>query len=217
LGWTDGRNVRIDTRWSAGDADRSRRYAAELFALAPDVVAGSTRRLLGNLFHLRDLGRHELKGITEPVAAWAVEGVSESESRFEAARAAGLTDLIGRENELDFLLERQRLAWQLAGLWREKISSAQLRSPSNRILVRNGVSDPLGSRINRNEEVLPNLPNARPHSMTALGTGLLRKLAAAEGPDQHDRARAQKNTLQPHRHQHWIIRRIHHQKCSHQT
>ena len=33
LGWTDGRNVRIDTRWGAGDADRIRKYAAELFAL----------------------------------------------------------------------------------------------------------------------------------------------------------------------------------------
>src|SRR5262249_57672080 len=38
-------------------------------------------------------------------------GLSDSESRFEAIRVAGLTDLIGREDELDFLLERQRLAW----------------------------------------------------------------------------------------------------------
>jgi putative ABC transport system substrate-binding protein len=43
LGWTDGRNIRIDVRWAAGDAERSRRYAAELVALAPDVIlaAGS--------------------------------------------------------------------------------------------------------------------------------------------------------------------------------
>ena len=38
LGWTDGGNVRIDTRWAAGDVDLFRRYAAELFALAPDVI-----------------------------------------------------------------------------------------------------------------------------------------------------------------------------------
>jgi putative ABC transport system substrate-binding protein len=38
LGWTDGRNVRIDLRWSAGDPERIRRYAAELVALAPDVI-----------------------------------------------------------------------------------------------------------------------------------------------------------------------------------
>ena len=38
LGWTEGRNVRIDTRWTAGNADLQRRYAAELVALAPDVI-----------------------------------------------------------------------------------------------------------------------------------------------------------------------------------
>ena len=41
LGWTDGRNVRIDYRWAAADADRSRTYAAELVALAPDVILAS--------------------------------------------------------------------------------------------------------------------------------------------------------------------------------
>src|SRR5262245_33760800 len=38
LGWTDGRNVRIDYRWAAGDAERTRRYAVELAALASDVI-----------------------------------------------------------------------------------------------------------------------------------------------------------------------------------
>src|SRR5215467_4138596 len=38
LGWTDGRNVRIDHRWGLGNADRLRRYAAELVALAPDAI-----------------------------------------------------------------------------------------------------------------------------------------------------------------------------------
>ena len=41
LGWTDGRNVQIDYRWAAADADRSRTYAAELVALAPDVILAS--------------------------------------------------------------------------------------------------------------------------------------------------------------------------------
>ena len=75
-----------------GDAPN---LAARLQALAEPgtiVVAASTRRLLGDLFRLRDLGRHEVKGIAEPVTAWAVEGVSASESRFEAVHAAGLTD-----------------------------------------------------------------------------------------------------------------------------
>src|SRR5262252_3387363 len=92
--------------------------AARLQALAEPgtiVVAASTRRLLGDLFRLRDLGQREVKGITQPVAAWMVEGVSASESRFEAVHTVNLTDLIGRENELDFLLERQRLAWKGEG------------------------------------------------------------------------------------------------------
>ena len=38
LGWTDGRNLRIDIRWGGGDADRLRKNAAELVALAPDVI-----------------------------------------------------------------------------------------------------------------------------------------------------------------------------------
>jgi hypothetical protein len=41
LGWTDGRNVRIDYRWGAGDAERSRKYAAELVTLGPDVILAS--------------------------------------------------------------------------------------------------------------------------------------------------------------------------------
>jgi putative ABC transport system substrate-binding protein len=42
LGWTDGRNVRIDYRWTAGDPENSRKYAAELVALAPDVILASS-------------------------------------------------------------------------------------------------------------------------------------------------------------------------------
>ena len=42
LGWTDGRNVRIDARWAPGDVERFRTYAAELVALAPDVILAAT-------------------------------------------------------------------------------------------------------------------------------------------------------------------------------
>jgi putative tryptophan/tyrosine transport system substrate-binding protein len=42
LGWTNGRNVRMDIRWSAGDPERNRRYAAELVALTPDAILAST-------------------------------------------------------------------------------------------------------------------------------------------------------------------------------
>ena len=49
LGWTDGRNVRIDYRWAAADADRSRTYAAELVALAPDVILASASQSVAAL------------------------------------------------------------------------------------------------------------------------------------------------------------------------
>ena len=49
LGWIDGRNVRIDTRWGAGDAERNRAYAAELVALAPDVILASGGAVVGTL------------------------------------------------------------------------------------------------------------------------------------------------------------------------
>ena len=49
LGWTVGRNVRIDYRWAAGDADDIRRYAAELVALAPDVILATGSATVGPL------------------------------------------------------------------------------------------------------------------------------------------------------------------------
>jgi class 3 adenylate cyclase/predicted ATPase len=70
------------------------------------VVAESTRKLLGNLFNLQDLGAQDLKGIGAPVKAWAALQPASVESRFEALHATGLTELVGREEELDLLLRR---------------------------------------------------------------------------------------------------------------
>jgi len=83
--------------------------AARLQSVAePDmvVIAESTQRLIGNLFELEDLGTKDLKGIDEPVRAWAALRPSSVESRFEAFHASGLTDLVGRQEELDALLRR---------------------------------------------------------------------------------------------------------------
>src|SRR5262245_25926785 len=49
LGWTDGRNMSIDTRWSAGDAADTRKFAGELVALAPDVILASGGTVVGPL------------------------------------------------------------------------------------------------------------------------------------------------------------------------
>src|SRR5262245_61848595 len=70
------------------------------------VIAEGTRRLLGNLFELKDLGARELKGIAGPTRAWAALRASSVEGRFEALHAAGLTALVGREEETDLLLRR---------------------------------------------------------------------------------------------------------------
>ena len=67
------------------------------------VIAESTRRLLGSFFQLDDLGMRSLKGIAGPVRAWAVLQASSVASRFEALHATGLTALVGREEEFEFL------------------------------------------------------------------------------------------------------------------
>src|SRR6516164_2818895 len=88
--------------------------AARLQAEAPlggVVIAPATRRLAGDWFRYRDLGTHQLKGVTEPVPVTQVLGERSAESRFAAIRAALLTPFVGREQEIELLLDR----WYLAG------------------------------------------------------------------------------------------------------
>ncbi|MGA6969794.1 MAG: AAA family ATPase, partial [Xanthobacteraceae bacterium] len=70
------------------------------------VIAERTRKLLGNLFELADLGAKDLKGIAGPTRAWAALRASSAEGRFEAMHATGLTALVGREEESELLLRR---------------------------------------------------------------------------------------------------------------
>src|SRR6476660_1334081 len=70
------------------------------------IIAESTRRLLGNLFELEDLGTKDLKGIAGPVRVWAALRPSSAASHFEALHGTTLTDLVGREEELELLLRR---------------------------------------------------------------------------------------------------------------
>jgi class 3 adenylate cyclase len=70
------------------------------------VIAESTRRLVGNLFELDDLGAKNLKGVEGPVRPWAALRPSSVESRFDALHAGGLTELVGRDEELELLLRR---------------------------------------------------------------------------------------------------------------
>jgi class 3 adenylate cyclase len=68
------------------------------------VIADGTRRLIGNLFELEDLGPKDLKGLAGPARAWAVLRSSSVASRFEALHASGMTALVGREEETELLL-----------------------------------------------------------------------------------------------------------------
>ena len=83
--------------------------AARLQAVAEPngvVIAESTRKLVGNLFELEDLGAQDLKGISGPIRAWVALRAASVEGRFEAFHASGLTELVGREEELEILLRR---------------------------------------------------------------------------------------------------------------
>src|SRR5262249_17262741 len=70
------------------------------------VIAESTRRLIGDLFELKHLGARDVKGIAEPVHSWLGLRAGSVASRFQALDAARLTALIGREEEINLLLQR---------------------------------------------------------------------------------------------------------------
>ncbi|BCH27233.1 AAA family ATPase [Mesorhizobium sp. L-8-3] len=74
------------------------------------VIAEATRRLLGDVFVLRDLGAQTLKGIQEPTAAFAVLDERTLETRFAARHGGGLAPIVGRDQELGFMSERWRQA-----------------------------------------------------------------------------------------------------------
>src|SRR6476660_8538568 len=128
---------------TVGDAPN---VAARLQSLAEPgavVVAASTRELLGDLFTFRNLGRREVKGISEPIAVWAVEGGAAWESRFEAVRTARSIGFVGRKAEIEFVLSRQQLAWQ--GQGQVVLISGDAGIGKSRIVATLFESLPLGS------------------------------------------------------------------------
>jgi class 3 adenylate cyclase/predicted ATPase len=68
------------------------------------VIGTTTRLLIGEIFELKDLGVHELKGFGEPVRAWRVLRAGDIDSRYEAKRVGGGLPLVGRQEELGLLL-----------------------------------------------------------------------------------------------------------------
>ena len=109
------------------------------------VIAESTRKLLGNLFELEDLGAKDLKGIAGPVRAWAALRPVRGKPLRGSARS-GLTELVGREEELELLVRRWSKAktgeGQVvllsgeAGIGKSRLTAALLNtSPGNHTLA----------------------------------------------------------------------------------
>jgi putative ABC transport system substrate-binding protein len=77
LGWSDGRNVLIDTRWTLGDADLIRKYAAELIALAPDVILTSGSATMAPLLQATRTVPIVFTTVLDPVGAGFVDSLSQ--------------------------------------------------------------------------------------------------------------------------------------------
>jgi putative ABC transport system substrate-binding protein len=76
LGWTDGRNIRIYPYWGAADVDRGRRYAAELVALAPDVILASGSPAVGQLLQATRILPIVFVLVIDPVGSGFVESLA---------------------------------------------------------------------------------------------------------------------------------------------
>jgi putative ABC transport system substrate-binding protein len=76
LGWSDGRNVRIDYRWGAGDADRSTAFAAELVRSAPDVIVAVSNPTLAELQRLTRTIPIVFAQVSDPVGSGFVAGIA---------------------------------------------------------------------------------------------------------------------------------------------
>jgi putative ABC transport system substrate-binding protein len=76
LGWSDGRNVRIDIRYAAGDANLIRKYAAELIALAPDVILAPGNTSLGPLLQATRTVPIVFTTLLDPVGAGFVDSLA---------------------------------------------------------------------------------------------------------------------------------------------
>ncbi|WP_354035310.1 adenylate/guanylate cyclase domain-containing protein [Bradyrhizobium sp. S3.2.6] len=164
--------------------------AARLQSLAEPgavVVASSTRRLLGDLFTFRNLGRREVKGISEPIAVWAVEGAGASESRFEAVRAARSIGFVGRKEEIEFTLSRQRLAWQ--GQGQMVLISGEAGIGKSRIVATLSESPALGAHRRVRYQCSPYHTNSALHPFVA-------QIERAAGICSHDTPRQKLDKLE---------------------
>ena len=76
LGWTDGRNVRIDNRWGLANADNIRKYAAELAPLAPDVILATGTSTMAPLLQATRTVPIVFSNVADPVGAGFVDSLA---------------------------------------------------------------------------------------------------------------------------------------------
>ena len=76
LGWSDGRNVTIDIRWSAGNNADARKYAMEVVALASDVILANTSYAVASLQHVTSTVPIVFAGVADPVGAGYVDSLA---------------------------------------------------------------------------------------------------------------------------------------------
>ena len=76
LGWTDGRNVRIEYRWGSGNAERIRNFAEELVALAPDVILANGTSAMGPLLQVTRAVPIVFVNVSDPVSSGFVASLS---------------------------------------------------------------------------------------------------------------------------------------------
>ena len=122
LGWTVGRNVRIDYRWSADNADDIRRYAAELVALVPDVILATSGATVGALQRASRSVPIVFAGTIDPVGSGFVDSL---------ARPGG--------NTTGFLL----FEYSLSGKWLELLK--QIAPGTTRAAILRDTANPAGN------------------------------------------------------------------------
>jgi ABC-type uncharacterized transport system substrate-binding protein len=122
LGWTVGRNVRIDYRWGAGNADDTRRYAAELVALAPDVILAASGATVAALQQVSRTVPIVFAATVDPVGSGFVDSL---------ARPGG--------NTTGFLL----FEYSLSGKWLELLK--QVAPGTTRAAVLRDTANPAGN------------------------------------------------------------------------
>ncbi len=161
-GWTDGRNVRIDYRWGAGDRERNAKYAAELVALAPGVILATGSPTVEALMRATRTVLIVFVQMTDPVSAGVVETLARP-----GGKATGFTNA----------------EYGMSGKWLELLK--ELAPGVKRVAVLRDTNVTGVAMLAAIQAVAPSVPTANPKRLTATANRLI--LA----PDERRQARNQ--------------------------